>query len=219
MEEVFGPITIRSDGLDDRKGAQYVAQVLGMLRALDTIASSRAVLNAVRFHRRPVLIRPYDGQLGPCNAAAGGDWGMFPGKVLFTPYLHGRQSPCTSGKAGKYEAGDSPAESLLHELTHAVRAVARKLGSLPEGDEEEIAMLVANIFSSETHRPLRARYEDNSAVKEDDATYSQAYFEDSYDLLRDFQRQQPDFTRWLARVNCPFNPLKAYFNKVRPPGW
>ncbi|MCW5746531.1 MAG: hypothetical protein KIT36_10070 [Alphaproteobacteria bacterium] len=219
MEQVFGPITVRSDGLDDRRGRQYVAQVLGMLRALDTIASSRAVINAVRFHRKPILIRPYDGSLGPCNAAAGGDWGLFPGKVLFTPYLHGRHSPCTTGKSGEYEAGDSPFESLIHEMTHAVRAVAGKLGSLSAGDEEEVAMLVANIYSSETHRPLRARYEDNSAVDEDDAAYGQSYFADNHDLLRDFHRQQPDFTRWLARVNCPFNPLKAYFNEVRPPGW
>jgi hypothetical protein len=219
MTQQLATLTIRADGLKDKAAYQYEAQVLGMLRALDAIPSSHAVINAFRFYRKPVLIRPYDGQLGDCNAAAGSDWGLFTAKVLFTPYLHGRHHACVTGARGHYDAGDSPHEVLIHELTHAVRAVAGKLGCLPVADEEEIAMLVANIFSSATNRRLRARYVDNMEVTEDSRTYSAQYLEDYRDLIRDFHKQQPDFTRWLARVNTSFNPLRAYFNEVRPLGW
>lgn len=219
MARQFATLTIRPDGLDDRAAFQYEAQVLGMLYAFDAIQTGHAVLNAFRFYRKPVLIYPYDGRLGECNALAQGDWGMFRARVSFTPYLHGRHHQCVTGERGFYAAGDSPHESLLHELTHAVRAVAGKLGCLPVADEEEIAMLVANIFSSETRRRLRARYEDNSEVTEDPRVYSVQYLEDNRDLIEAFHNQHEDFTRWLARVKAPFNPLRLYFDQKRPPGW
>jgi hypothetical protein len=219
MAHQFGMLTIRADGLDGRAAFQYEAQVVGMLHQLDALQTGHAVLNGFRFYRRPVLISPYDGSLGECNAAAGATWGLFSAKVSFTPYIHGRHTRCVTGPSGFYPAGDSPQESLMHELTHAVRAVAGKLGSLYVAEEEDIAMLVANIFSSETSRCLRLRYEDNQCVKDDPRVYSQQYVEDNRDLIKAFHKQHPDFTRWLARVKAPFNPLRQYFDETRPPGW
>jgi hypothetical protein len=223
MPTLFASITVRPDDLDDAPGARWLAQVVGMLHALDTLATSHAVLDAIRFYQKPVLLVPYDGQGGPCNAWAKRDWGMFRAKVSFTPFLPGPHSPCTTDRTGAYEAGDSPHESLVHELTHAVRACAGKiplfsLSMYPDPKEEDIAMLVANIFSSETNRPLRARYEDNSAVSEDQAAYSAEYLADNSDLVAAFCKDHDVFARALGRVNAPFNPIRAYLNKKRPPG-
>lgn len=215
----FGTLTIRADGLESREAFQYGAQLLGMLTGLDAIRTGHAVLDAFRFYGKPVLVYPYDGRMGACNALAQGDWGMFWAKVSFTPWLHGRDLQCVMGKSGHYEAGDSPHESLVHELTHAIRAVAGTLSKLPADDEEEIAMLVANIFASETHRPLRARYEDNSAGSDDSQAYSHQYLEDNYDIIEVFHDQHKEFARWLGRVNTAFNPIREYMEKKRPPGW
>jgi hypothetical protein len=215
----FANLTIRPDGLGGRAAAQYEAQLLGMLHSLDAIQTGHAVLNGFRFYRKPVLIYPYDGALGPCTASAQGDWGMFAARVSFTPYLHRRHCQCVTGPSGYYAPGDSPHESLVHELTHAVRAVAGTLSSIPADDEEEIAMLVANIFSSETNRPLRARYQDNTAVPGDPRAYATEYQDENDELIETFHKQHKDFTRWLARVKAPFNPLRLYFDRTRPPGW
>jgi hypothetical protein len=124
MASLSPTITVRADDLDDGPGLRWRAQVTGMLHALDSLPTGHAVLEAIRFYQKPVLIVPYDGKGGPCNAWAKRDWGMFRAKVSFTPFLHGPHSQCDLDEFGNYQAGDFPLESLVHELTHAVRAVA-----------------------------------------------------------------------------------------------
>lgn len=225
MVSLSPTITVRSDDLDGSAAVHWTAQVFGMLHALDNLPTGHAVLDAIRFYQRPVLIVPYDGSGGPCNAWARRDWGMFRAKVSFTPFLPGPHSQCDMDDVGTYYAGDSPHELLVHELTHAVRAVAGKVPlftiSMYQGNEkeEEIAMLVANIFSSETHRPLRARYIDNTSVTDNPAKYSADYLADNSDLIEEVYNDHKEFARNLGRVNTPFNPIRAYLNKKRPPGW
>ncbi len=225
MGSLSPTITVRSDDLKDGAALRWSAQVTGMLHALDDLRTGHAVLDAIRFYRRPVLIVPYDGAAGACNAWAKRDWGMFRAKVSFTPFLQGPQSPCDMDEFGNYHAGDFPPELLLHELTHAVRAVAGKIPlfsiSMYGGNEkeEEIAMLVANIFSSEIKRPLRADYEESTSVSDDPARYSTMYLRDNSDLIAEFYKDHNELARNLGRVNVPFNPIRAWLNQHRPAGW
>jgi hypothetical protein len=232
MTKQFGTLTIRADELDDKEAYAYEAQILGMLHGLDVTQTGHAVLNAFRWYRREVLIYPYDGRLGKCNAAAYEDWGMFRTKVSFTPlqYPHAR---CEA----QGWAGHSPHQIFVHELTHAVRSVAGKLLSIPSnfstgpaGQEEEIAMLVTNIFSSETHRRLRTSYDSDTPASyyyfgsdnkenNDESDYSRMVLNWDRDLIKTFCNQHNEFSRWLARVEARFNPLRDYFDQTRPQGW
>lgn len=218
----LGTITVRADGLDDTKAKQYVAQVLGMLRGLDSTQTGHAVLNGIRWYKKELLIYPYDGSLGACNGAAYADWGMFRTKVTFTPYLQGgAHKTCLSDGKGAYLAGLSPLELLLHELTHAVRLNAGTFRKgVSQAEEEELAMLVTNIFSSETNQTLRTAYDNStSPISHDHSGYAAKFYASRRILIEIFYKQHHDFTRWLARVKAPFNPMRLYFEEVRPPGW
>ncbi|TXL77513.1 hypothetical protein FHP25_08755 [Vineibacter terrae] len=219
IQQRFGPITVRPDGIkDERKARQYIAQVVGILRALEAATKiGKAVITSVRFHNRPVLIFPYDGQGGECNAWAKKDWGLFTGTVSFTPFVHGGASSC-AGPRGTYEPAGAPHELLLHELTHIVRAVSGKIG---DSDEEEIAVMVANMFSAEIHRDLISDYNirNTIAANSDLAAFSRDYYEENEDMVEAFCRQSKQFALRLALVDTVFNPPRQYFEKTRPPEW
>ena len=132
MTQRYGRITIRADGLDDPKDSQYEAQLLGMLRGLDQgTQCGAAIFTAVLFYKRDVLIYPYDGRHGKCNATSYEDWGLFGTKIAFSPF-EWRKSECANTPGDASWAGHHPHELLIHELTHAVRSVARKLYDVPE---------------------------------------------------------------------------------------
>jgi hypothetical protein len=214
-----GPMVVRPDGIkDERKAKQYIASVVGILRALEAATKTgKAVITSIRFYNRPVLIFPYDGQGGECNAWAKRDWGLFTGTVSFTPFVHGGGSTC-AGPRNTYEAAGSPHELLLHELTHIVRAVSGKIG---DSDEEEIAVMVANILSSEINRDLISDYNIRNTVpaNSDLAAFSQQYYEENEDMIEAFCKQSKQFALRVAQVRTAFNPPRQYFDKTRPPEW
>jgi hypothetical protein len=225
MARQFGKITIRADGLDGKKAYEYERTVADMLNALDATQTGHAVLNGIRFYQREVLIYPYDGKHGRCNASAYGErWGLFRTKVSFTPSMWFANSPC-SVRMRPY-GGNAPHEALVHELTHAVRSVAGTLDSFTPIEEEEIAILVTNIFSSETNRRLRTSYDfltvalpqwgwRNRHGKDvySQSDYSTDYLKKHRPLIEKFYKQHKDFSRWLARVKAPFNPLREYYSQ------
>jgi hypothetical protein len=213
VQRELDKFTVRSDGLDDRDGQRYVAQMVGMLRSFEQVAgSSRAILLAFRFYNRPVLIVPYDGNAGHCNATADWQTGMFSAKVWFTP-LTFNTSPCSH--YGNTGAGATPAEILVHELVHALRGVARKLNDLSSDDEERIAILVTNIFASEINKPMRERHADFRKVPDAAAVHSANILASSRALIQAFDKQQPNVTRMLGNVNAPFNPIRQYLIEKR----
>jgi hypothetical protein len=215
----FGPIVVRPDGIkDDRKARQYIAQVVGMLRGLEATKTGSAVITTIRFHNKPVIIFPYDGQGGHCNEWAKRDWGLFVGSVSFTPFLYGDQSKCVK-RSGRYKAARSPFEFLVHELTHIVRAVSGHWRDLEEDDEEELAAMVTDIFSSETHRAPIRDYITAEKVTGDLAVFSRAYYDEQNEMIAAFCKQNSNLALKLARVKTPFNPILQYFNEVRPPEW
>ena len=71
--------------------------------------------------------------------------------MAFTPRIFIATSPCVS----ETDCGHSADQVLVHELTHAARLIAGTVGHLSLIKEEILAILVANIYSSETNR-LRA---------------------------------------------------------------
>src|SRR5262245_53138372 len=81
MAKQFGVFTIPPDGLSGKKPEQYEASMLGMFHALDSLRTSHALFQGFRAIKREVLIFPYNGSLGTCNAYATDDWGMYRNKV------------------------------------------------------------------------------------------------------------------------------------------
>jgi hypothetical protein len=168
-----------------------------------------------------VLISPYDGKLGKRNASTHKDWGMYRARVGFSPFTF----PSSFWKL----PGASPIEILVHELTHAVRIVSKKSfvgvpGELTEGEyyiarmkEEAIAMIVTNIFASETHRCLRLYYEASTdwAAEHYDPAHGceKGQNEDVESRYRfeahDLYAENPDFVKLLARVDAPYNPFRG----------
>jgi len=191
--------TIRADGLAGGRAAEYEATMLGMLRSLEATGVGRALLNGFRFQRREVLVYPYDGKRGPCDARTYSDWGMFRTKLSFSPRDWFGASTC-------HPAGTGPAPHvvLVHELTHALRSAAGKLGSLGERGEEGAAILVENIFASEIHRGLRP------GQPADPADFLSNYGS----MVVTFQRQMPEFFRWIAEIDVAYNPARLYYQTL-----
>src|SRR5262249_21659904 len=126
--------------------------IVGMLHGLERVQTSRAIFDEFRAVGRPVLIVPYDDEDDPCNATAASQTGLFPTRVEYTPVGHFAVAACFPPPS----PGASAHEAFVPELTHAVRSAARTLNKgVTDGGEEDLAILVANIFASETHRPLR----------------------------------------------------------------
>ncbi len=204
MAKQYDRITIRADGLEGRRAAQYETSVAGMLRSYEQMPMGRALMQAFRFLKREVLIFPYDGALGRCNAYVDDDWGLFRTKLSFTPGDFVGRSACFPNHA----AGTTPHEVLFHELVHALRdAAGKRLSFKGQAGEEAIAIMVTNIFSSEVNRPLRRDM--NGYVQ---TTISAAdFFAANGDMIRVFYHQHPEFCRWVADAVVPFNPLRTYY--------
>jgi hypothetical protein len=197
--------TIRADGLSDRKAQQYEATLAGMLRSYEQFQAGRALMKGFRFYAREVLVYPYDGEVGKCNARAYSDWGMFRTKVSISPHMFNGASSCFP----QGSAGATPHEIFFHELVHALRSAAGKWGNWPGPAEEAAAIMIANIFSSEMNRDLRDPLAPRSvkAVKVDPGAFVRVNME----LMMRFYQELPVFSRWIAEVNVPFNPVRIYY--------
>jgi hypothetical protein len=204
----YGPLTIRADGLDGKTAFQYEATVLGMLRSLEDIQVGRAMMQALRFYRREVLIYPYDGRTGDCNAYVHETWGMFRTKLSFSPMDFLGKSTCFS----EHGVDATPHEVLFHELVHAMRASAgKRLKFEGRSGEERIAVMVTNVFSSQINRPLRL-----PGGGTDQMTMSAADFAAiASRMIEVFYKQHPEFVRWVAECEAPFNPLRVYYQTLK----
>jgi hypothetical protein len=217
----FGPVVVRPDHIkDDRRARQYIAQVIGMLHALEATRTGNAVLTTVRFYNKPVIVVPFDGQGGACNAWAKKDWGLFTGRVSFTPILPGDRAHAECFDAdGSHGAGTSPFEMLIHEMTHIVRAVSGNWLKLDRDDEEELALMVTNIFSVETNRKPLVDYERGEPIGDSVALsdFSRDYYDLNQEMIAAFCTQNADLAGKLAEVKTRFNPVRRYFDTTRPP--
>lgn len=207
MAMQFGVFTIRADGLNRSKGRQFEASVLGMMHAMNNTKSGRALMNGFRAVRREVLVFPYDGSMGQCNAYATSDWGMYRNKVAFSPQGWSAHSAC----AAQGPAGNTPMEVLFHELVHALRFAAKTLQKrATAAQEEEIAILVTNIFSSEMNRPLRWRHSGFNKLPNSDPV---AFYGNHFPLIKMFVKEHPTVSEELSDIWTKFNPVREFYDR------
>jgi hypothetical protein len=132
------------------------------------------------------------------------------------------EDPKTKG----FKPGGTPAEALFHELVHAFRLVTGKatdrkgplnpylpafLKKYPEYDavEDFFAILVANIFASETGRPLRADHNGLTLLPSKLSTNKDFLAVEVYaDLVRKFCLDHSFVSQKIRDVPSPFNPIK-----------
>ena len=205
----YWPFTVRGDDLEDPK--RYESSVIGMLHSFDAVQTSRALMDGFRVLRRDVLIVPYDGRRGVCNAVSDSDWGVFPNKVYYSPELY--YPPPDSDCIGDHDA-NSAHELLCHELVHALR---RSAGTnhkhTTKAQEETLAIMITNIFASETNRPsLRKDHKDFSAQKDPVLNTSEGYLSANRDLVALFVREHRVVSEIISCVETHFNPIRAYFD-------
>jgi hypothetical protein len=205
MAKQLDNFTVRPDGLSGGKAAQYEATIVGMLRSFEAFAAGRALIKGFRFYRREVLVYPYDGTQGRCNAHASSTWGLYRTKVSISPQMFNGASGCFP----QGSAGATPHEVLFHELVHALRMVAGVWGNWPALAEEAAAIMIADVFSSEMNRDLRDPLAPKSvkAVRVD----PHAFVRVNMELLMRFYQELPVFSRWIAEVDVPFNPMRIYY--------
>ncbi len=211
MAQQYGVFTVRADGLSGKQAANYEASVLGMLRALDSFKTGHALLRGFSAARREVLVFPYHGSVGgtkdKCNAYATSDWGMYRNKVSFSPMTWSTSGGCSHA----WSAGASAMEVLFHELVHALRFSTKTLQKrATSGQEEEIAILVTNIFSSESNRALRWNHQGFAKLPNGDPV---DWYGKNLNLIKMFVKEHPKVSQDLSYVWTKFNPVREYYDR------
>ena len=221
-----GPFTVRPDGIrDDREARRYIAQVVGIIRAVEgTTYIGKVLITAITSYHKPVLIIPFfeadaDSKLdkGSKNDYA---WtyprlGLFSVVVSFTPLFGQRLRSFVGYDEDEYNKVFTPHETIVHELVHVARAVSchwRGLGL--DEDEEDLATMIANMFSVETNRPANQSYTDNSPIAKDKlAAFSRKSYEDNFDIIEAFCKQNRKLAYDLSYAKTAFNPLRLYIDE------
>ena len=119
-------------------------------------------------------------------------------------------------------------EVLVHELVHAIRTMSRTINpdsvkvhktNLQGFDsiEEFIAILVQNMFQSIDKGKLRA---DHQGFRELDPNLANSFeffkiSTRSFAAVEAFVKQNKYFTANLAKLDVPFNPVRAFFKDPR----
>jgi hypothetical protein len=143
--------------------------------------------------------------------------------VSFTPLMFTKY--CKQHKNG-HRSGAQPDEVLFHEMVHATRQMRGIFNPLPLGflydtEEEFFAILLANIYASETGRPIDLRSDhhgfehltpDTNAKflpKRDMTDYR-------YRLVSKLVHEEPRMALELRNIGCLFNPIRRYYELQRP---
>lgn len=233
--EAYGFKIVPTD-LEGALARAYEMGVRAHLSLLEQTACGKILFNSIRYWKIPVVISPYDGSEGHCNATVSHDHydqttGILYPRVLYSPTTMGREGPCWKFLAKINQTNASlPHEVLFHELIHAFRLVTTSAHKqytykLSQGalhrytnDEEFIAVLATNIFISDPSNSnktgLRANHQTGAALQSDLAT-SFEFFRSSaftFRLVEKFCKENPGFTGALAKVSAKFNPIAAYYS-------
>ena len=143
--------------------------------------------------------------------------------VNFFPNLCIMGTACQSDFLKRNEYIPSPESVLLHELVHAFRRVSRKFndgpgqelsGGLTKYDDKEefYAVLVEDMFQSEVNGEMRGEHEHHNRLEQRFATSSDFFRQDKRvaELIETFCRENKGFTRMVAKLNIPFNPIAVF---------
>jgi hypothetical protein len=195
--------------------------------------TGQIILEGIRDSSHYVVIRPKfryikpDGSFVhvPCSATTQASsemqknvLGVF---VAFTPEPSCNLDPSSH----KHEPGADPTEVLFHELVHSFNAVTetpydRKINNpfvppalRPKYDTEDdfFAILITNIFASETSRPLRGGHEGFKRLQPELSTDDGFLaVEDYARLVKQFCDDHPSVSRELSRVTSEYNPIRRF---------
>jgi hypothetical protein len=215
IQGVVGPFTVRPDGVkDDREAAQYIGQVMGILRMVETMTTGNALISTIRDARRPVLIFPLE-QIDDGNDTA---WtyprqGLFAVAISFTPIFGQRLRKLLGNDDSKVAIAFTPQEVLVHELVHAARAVTCNFARLGDDVEEELGVMIANMFAVEINRPPVTNYEDAVIVTTDLPGFGRKYYKDNFEMIEAFYQQNKTLAQQLSYSKSAFNPLRLYIDE------
>jgi hypothetical protein len=221
-------IDIRPNWLTGQPAANWETAVRSDLIRVGTVRTGRLLLNAIRFFHQWVVIAPYDGSLGPCNAGESTRDGQardgtpYGATVPFSPHLFQAHGACHL--SAPINNGQASNEILFHELVHAFRTVSGKDSTQPatggliyyDDTEEFVAILLTNIFvtdpSNRVRTGLRRDHQDGAGLEPSLAT-SLGFFASSRntaDLVGGFCADHPVLSTQIAAVPATFNPVAAF---------
>ncbi len=226
-------ITIEPRGLNRAAAKAYQSGVEFNLSRLHETASGRILLQAIGFDARRsasrVVIVPYDGSQGRCNAFVETEptaAGKMAATVLFSPQTWSRSGPCARFlRDNSHNKATLPHEVLFHELVHALRTVAQitKMPNLSGGlyrfdDFDEFCAILANNvhISDRTNRAKTGLSSDHHGGRPLDKELSGSllFFQTGgnvFHWVERFCQENRGFTKMLADVKADFNPLAAYY--------
>ena len=165
-----------------------------------------------------------------CNAETTGNPEMHRGALNVIVGFSPNSSCYLDPKSRVYEPGGSPAEVLFHELVHAFRLVTEKasnrrlysnpfvpekLRKNPEYDfkEDFFTILISNIYSSETGRPLRGGHRNNDPLPPHLSTDDGFLAVKEYErLVKQFCDDHPSVSHELSKVTSDYNPIRRVLN-------
>lgn len=211
-----GPFTVRPDDIkNDKEARQYIRQVVDIIRYLGTNHIGNALITAIGSYSKPVLVFPLvqTDEDGGAMAWVYPRWGLFPVVMSFTPLFGQRLRKHLGGNEDQFEKVFTPHETFVHELVHVARAVSGNYKRLGDDDEEELAAIVTNMFSSGINRPLITSYEEMTAVKGNVAEFSTKVYKDNFDILAAFCKQNRKLALDLSYAKVAFNPLRQYVDE------
>jgi hypothetical protein len=142
--------------------------------------------------------------------------------VSYTPIMFTRY--CNQHKTG-HRSGAQPDEVLFHEMVHATRQMRGLLNPLPLGflydtDEEFFAIVLANIYASETGRPIDIRSDHHGfehLTTDTDAKFlpKKDMSDYRYRLVFKLVHEEPRMAHELRKIHSPFNPIRRYHELQR----
>jgi hypothetical protein len=213
------PFTIRADGIkNDREAHQYVAQVAGVVRSIEAASVvGKTLIAAIRSYRNPVLVFPLvkanDGDEDTPFAWVSPRCGLYPVVMSYSPLFGQRLHKHLGGDPQNFAHVFNPHEVFVHELVHVARAASGNFGKMGD-DEEELAVMIANMYSVEMNRPPITNYEDMAPVaKADVAAFSRSFCDDYAEMIGTFCRQNRNLALELSNAKTAFNPLRTYIDE------
>ena len=186
------------------------------------------LLRSLKYHGQTITIRPSAADY--CNSGAMDGFEVSHSAnltvgtgvdIVFNPdtYMVGSKCEAKSLAMGGYHIESN--EILLHEMVHALRKVSGKLNKTDlgkglsfYGDNEEFnAVLVQGIYASERKQPVRSSHYHHYEIDKE-LNSSMRFFKsgsETFTWVEKFCLQNHGFTRALAEIGVPFNPINSYY--------
>lgn len=190
--------------------------------------TGRIIVEGIYYSGWAIVVFPYNAPV--CNSVTGGrlrkNLVEGQGFNVFVQFKLDLSECVVDPKTKDFRPGGTPAEALFHELVHAFRYVSGKVSDFsygpfnpyvpdilknhPEDEVEDFfAILITNIFASETGRPLRAKHSDFTLMPSHLSTNKGFLAVPQYaELVREFCSDHKSVSQQIRDVPSPFNPIK-----------